>query len=114
VAAQDTCHSLGLLQETEGEFGSYLLPQSALAALESLRWCPLPGSLVCGTSAHLGTLSRGTFEVQYEALAQTRIWGPRRGLELQREIRPRGEEAAARLRSSQLSQDSGTGTVPVE
>ena len=66
------------------------------------------------TPSHLGTLGLGTFEVQHETLAQARVWGSGRCLELQREVGPRGEEAAARLRPSQLGQDSGAGTVPVE
>ena len=71
-------------------------------------------SLTCGTSDHLGTLGLCTFEVQHETLAQARVGGSGRCLELQREVGPRGEEAAARLRPSQLGQDSGTGTVPIE
>lgn len=74
----------------------------------------LGASLTCGTSDHLGTLGLRTFEVQHETLAQARVGGSGRCLELQREVGPRGEEAAARLRPSQLGQDSGTGTVPIE
>lgn len=74
----------------------------------------LLGYLACWNPAQLGTLDLGTFEVQHETLAQARVWGSGGCLELQHEIGPRGEEAAARLRSTQLGQDSGAGTVSVE
>lgn len=74
----------------------------------------LPRSLACRTPAHFRSLDLGTFEVQHETLPQAGVWGPWRCLELQREVGPRGEEAAARLGSPQLGQDSGAGTVPVE
>lgn len=102
MAAQGTCRSWGPLQCRDSEFRGCPATQGTRPA----SWGLAP--------AHLETLDLGTFEVQHETLAQAWVWGPRRCLELQREIGPGGEEAATRLRSPKLGQDSGAGTVPVE
>lgn len=110
MAVRGTCRSSGPLQGIDSEFGGCPATQGALPA----SGVSLLGALACRTPVHLGTLDLDTFEVQNEALAKARVWGSRRSLELQREVRPRGKEAAARLRSPQLGQDSGAGTVPVK
>ena len=92
AAARGTCRSSGLLQGTDREFGGCPETQGAFPASEA--------SLTCGTPAHLETLGLRTFEVQHETLAQARVGGSGRCLELQRKVGPRGEEAAARLRPS--------------
>lgn len=101
---------LGTSAGERQEFGGCPATHGALPA----SGVSLLGTLACRTPAHLGTLYLGTFEMQNEALAKAWVWGSRRSLELQREVGPRGEEAAARLRSPQLGQDSGAGTVPVK
>lgn len=113
MAAQGTCRSSGPLQRRDSEFGG--CPASDSGRSSSLGdLALLPGSPACWTPAHFRTLGFGTFEVQHEPLPQAWVWGTWRCLELQREVGPRGEEAAARLRSPQLGQDSGAGTVPIE
>lgn len=110
MAIRGTCRSSGPLQGRDSEFGGCPATQGALLA----SGVSLLRTLASRTPAHLGTLDPGTFEVQNEALAKARVWGSRRSLELQREVGPRGEEAAERLRSPQLGQDSGAGTVPIK